>query len=228
MRKTTIFGAIIAALFVGGLSAKSQADVRRFAFTYSWYTTPQGMKELEIWYTQTGSGGRWKGRAELEYGVTDRYTIAPYLLFERADGKTEVKGWKLENRYRFGEAEIGKIMPAAYFEVTKEKGEPYELEGKLILSYHPNADVIVSANLIAERAMAKRKPVEWGYSLGAAFTAERNHWFGGEAFGSFTDKENWIGPTVGYDFGPSRFVATYGVGTDKQGNRLRLVMTWQL
>src|SRR5207244_2414276 len=135
------------------------------------------------------------------YGVTPRWTVAPYLLTKREHGgKFEVEGWRLEQRYRFGERAERQLLPAAYLEVNKEKGEPYELEAKAITSLLFK-DAIWSFNLIAERKLEGGEDVEWGYSTGVA-RLTRVHGFrlGAELFGSFTDRQHFAGPVIGYSF----------------------------
>src|SRR5512139_1261548 len=65
-----------------------QDDERRFTYVYEPETLPAGAMEFENWVTlrtqRTSDVGqenfnRWDLRQELEYGVTDRYTVALYL-----------------------------------------------------------------------------------------------------------------------------------------------------
>ena len=79
--------------FLVGLAAASlcfaaaKADERRFTYTYEPELLPQGAWEFEQWITlrtQRTSGGEvrqgnynlWELREELEYGVTDNYSLS--------------------------------------------------------------------------------------------------------------------------------------------------------
>src|SRR5207247_2241546 len=124
----------VCGLLIAATAISAEAHRRYFTFTYDWFTPARNEKEVELLWTQT-TGGEADGSVEVEYGVTPRWTVAPYLLTKREHGgKFEVEGWRLEQRYRFGEHAQRKLLPAAYLEVNKEKGEPYELEAKAITS----------------------------------------------------------------------------------------------
>src|SRR5215467_15667914 len=71
----------------------ANADERRFTYTYEPETLPEGGAEFEQWVTlrtQRTSGGEvkqgnynlWELREELEYGVTDNYSVSLYLNTE--------------------------------------------------------------------------------------------------------------------------------------------------
>src|SRR5207249_725608 len=128
------------------------AHERYFTYTYDWFTPSRGEREVEAWWTQK-KGGEAAGQIEFEYGLTDRWLAAPYLLFEREHGgEFKLDGWKLEQRYRFGDLAYHKLLPTVYFEVAKEHGEPYELEAKLITSYlFGRRNSVCSTNLTCER-----------------------------------------------------------------------------
>jgi len=76
---------LLIGLLVGGLfSVHTRADERRFSYTYEPETTPAGAMELENWVTLRAGRGesvgqknfnQWDLRQEIEYGVTDRYTL---------------------------------------------------------------------------------------------------------------------------------------------------------
>src|SRR5260221_14100856 len=67
---------------------QSRATERYFGYTYEPETMPKGAMEYEQWVTlragrNTTVGqqnyNKWEIREELEYGVSDRYTVALYL-----------------------------------------------------------------------------------------------------------------------------------------------------
>src|SRR5882724_4239946 len=66
----------------------TSAVERFFTYTYEPETSPQGLLEYEQWITlRAGRNStvgqeqynRWEFRQELEYGVTDNYTLSLYL-----------------------------------------------------------------------------------------------------------------------------------------------------
>src|ERR1043165_9263681 len=82
---------ILIGLLTSGLClAQARADEKRFSYSYEPETLPQGAAEFEQWITlrtQRTKGGdvqqqsynKWELREELEYGVTDNYSISLYL-----------------------------------------------------------------------------------------------------------------------------------------------------
>ncbi len=129
------------------------ATERLFTYTYEPETLPEGGMEFEQWVTlrtQRTKGGsvnqenfnRWELREELEYGVTDRYTVSLYLN-TRADSfrdtttgqdnsSFQFKGISLENRYLVLNPAEHKVGLALYFE-PRFSGEEAELEQRVIL-----------------------------------------------------------------------------------------------
>jgi hypothetical protein len=143
------------ALLCGLWAINGRATERRFTYSYEPETMPQGAMEFEQWITlrtQRASGGTvqqenfnlWEIREELEYGVTDNYTIGVYLNMEAEsfrdvsvspaiDQSTfEFKGISLENRYLvFNPAEHA-VGLTLYLE-PRFSGQEAELEQKIIL-----------------------------------------------------------------------------------------------
>jgi hypothetical protein len=194
MKKTLM--AALATVGALGTSTLAQAHERYFVYTYDWFTPTRFEKEIELHYTQYRNGDAL-GQIEFEYGMTERWAIAPYLLFEKEGDTTKFVGAKLENRYRFGDFALKRILPAAYLEVKKENEEPYEVEAKAIFSYMPSREWIASANLIAEREVESGAETEVGYSFGVSRIFRQNN-VGFEAFGDFSENRHFVGPTVGF------------------------------
>lgn len=191
------YGRLAGLAFLGALGSLATAHEHYFTYTYDWYTPFRFEKELELRYTHF-EGGAGVAELEFEYGVTDRYVVAPYIVFEHEEGKTKFEGWKLEQRLRFGEFAYGRVLPAIYLEVEKENHEAYELEGKLIGTCVPNRNWVLSGNLIASRELESGHDTEWGYALGAARRLTPDNHVGLEAFGEWMDNHHWVGPTFGF------------------------------
>jgi hypothetical protein len=238
----------------------AHADLNRFTYSYGWWTQSKGGREVELYHTQPRSGRQWRNQLELEYGVTDRYLVAPYLIFDRSGGFSDFpgaegggddesgtpvifdpirnprayrySGFKIEQRYRFGEYQYKKLLPAAYLEYAQVKGAKPEAEGKLILQYDPNPTATLALNIIHERRLQGMVKPGWGYTFGAAYLADKKndrYWYGAEALGNWTEKRHWIGPTVGgYVSKNTRLVATYAHATSRNTpDQFRLVATRQ-
>jgi hypothetical protein len=153
MNKTKL---ILMALLAGGLSVlNARADERRFTYTYEPEVLPKGAMEFEQWVTlrtqrtkggavQQGNFNRWQIREELEYGVTDRYTVSLYLNGQATSfkdfsatppastSKTEFSGVSLENRYMVLNPANHTVGLTLYFE-PRFSGDEAELEQKIII-----------------------------------------------------------------------------------------------
>ena len=147
---------ILAALLVSGLALTSaHADERRFTYTYEPEVLPKGAMEFEQWVTlrtqrtkgggvQQGNYNQWEIREELEYGVTDRYSVSLYLNGQAqsfkdfsaapvaSTSKTEFTGVSLENRYMVLNPANHAVGLTLYFE-PRFSGDEAELEQKIII-----------------------------------------------------------------------------------------------
>lgn len=147
--------------FLVGLAAASlcfavaKADERRFTYTYEPELLPQGAWEFEQWITlrtQRTSGGEvrqgnynlWELREELEYGVTDNYSLSLYLntsaeSFRDYSQSPAVNhsdfhfdGISLENRYMALNPANHPIGLTFYLE-PRFSGDEAEIEEKIIV-----------------------------------------------------------------------------------------------
>ncbi len=94
------------------LDCASRADERRFTYTYEPEVLPKGGLEFEQWVTlrtQRTAGGEvqqenynlWEFREELEYGVTDKYSVSLYLNTPSRFRQISILfGWKLWDHSR--------------------------------------------------------------------------------------------------------------------------------
>lgn len=209
--------------------APAQAHKRDFVYTYQWWTPAPGEKEIEPWMTYQPGPGKWEGQLEFEWPVTERWVVAPYLLFEQEAGSGfRTTGWKVEQRYRLGEFAEGKLLPALYAEVKKKDGEPHELEGKLLLSRYDGA-LSTAINLIAKQELAGREKLAFGYAGGVSWAAARRLQVGIEASGSLSKNQHFAGPTVGFDPGPTtRILVGAGLGLNHRSpGRVRMIAEYE-
>ena len=137
-------------LYACVLSQPTRADDRRFTYVYEPETPPAGAMEFENWVTlgtqrskdvgQANYNG-WDLRQELEYGVTDRYSVSLYLN-EKAESYQDPStkenksdfGWdgiSIENRYNVLNPADHAVGLTLYLE-GRYSGEEAELEEKLI------------------------------------------------------------------------------------------------
>ena len=88
---------LVASLLAPFLAAR--ADERLFTYVQEAEVLPKGGLEFEQWLTHrrgkaNGVFAAWDFREELEYGLTDRLTVAGYLNFKstHSEGVTDSKG----------------------------------------------------------------------------------------------------------------------------------------
>ena len=143
-------------LLTGSITLTStRADDRRFTYVYEPEVLPKGAMEFEQWVTlrtqrtkgggvQQGNYNQWELREELEYGVTDRYSVSLYLNGQSrrfkdfsaapvaSTSKTEFTGVSLENRYMLLNPATHAVGLTLYFE-PRFSGHEAELEQKIII-----------------------------------------------------------------------------------------------
>lgn len=180
------------------VSRPAQSHRRDFPFTYDWKQPVKGEREFEL--KSFSSDGTFKQEVELEFGLTNRLMVAPYVVFERErGGSLKYHEWKPETRYQLGDYKTGKILPGLYLEYAKEKGGASELEGKLIFSRYTRKGEDFSLNLIAERALESGAKTGFAYSFGYARPVGKNGArIGGEWIHELKDNHIKAGPTVAF------------------------------
>ncbi len=138
------------AVLAAGMAAL-HADDRRFTYSYEPETLPQGVTEFEQWVTwraqrnaavDQGNFSRFDLREEVEYGVTDNYTVSLYLNnkvehFREVSTASNVSeftfdGISIENRYMVLNPADHAVGLTLYLE-PRFSGVETELEQKVIL-----------------------------------------------------------------------------------------------
>ena len=211
--KRSIAVTVAALAALAACAAPARADERFFAYTYDWFTPEKGDKEAAFWWTQ-GEGGNVDAQLQFEYGVTDRYSVSPFLMVNRAHGGDwEVEGWKLEQRYRFGEYKKDHLLPGAFLAVEKKNHGPWALEGNLITTYEAHQGWVWAGNLIFKGPVEDDADLELGYSTGVSFKVTDRFRAGFELFGQWEPEgEHFAGPAVRYVFDHTSWVvATLGL-----------------
>ena len=140
-----------AIILVFGQTVATQANERRFAYTYEPETMPAGGWELEQWVTLAAGRNstvgqqnyrQWNFRTSLEYGVTDNYTVELYLNSKQERfidpatasrfSRFDFDGLSLENRYLILNPADHPVGLTLYLEPRLADGEA-EIEEKIIL-----------------------------------------------------------------------------------------------
>jgi len=151
MKRSTLTGLLLGVI----LLAEVCADERRFTYIYEPELLPKGAVEFEQWITlrtqrtaagevKQGNFNRWEIREELEYGVTDSYSISLYLNTSAESFRDysqnppsnksdfDFDGFSLENRYQVLNPAEHAIGLTLYLE-PRFSGQEAEVEEKIIL-----------------------------------------------------------------------------------------------
>ena len=147
---------ILMGLLAGGLClAHARADERRFTYSYEPETMPQGGMEFEQWVTlrtqrtqgsqvKQGNYNRWELREELEYGLTDNYSVSLYLNAAAESfrdfnqdppsdrSRFDFQGVSIENRYMVLNPAEHAVGLTLYLE-PRYSGQEAEVEQRIIL-----------------------------------------------------------------------------------------------
>ncbi len=229
----------------------NDAQARGFK-VYGYATPSQSEVELVYWFDHVlqsdatydfagrptilvGKEGLSRHSLELEYGVTDRWTIAGYLDFEDhpAASFEYVQFRAVVSRYRFFEAGERLFDTALYFEYyipNTAYGRSEKLETRLIFE-KTFAPVIVRLNPIFEKALDAPdvdEGVEFEYAVGvyAPMGKVRLGLEGYGALGEFSDWKPWdaqihyLVPAVKFPIGPVDVDFGIGVGLTQASDDL--------
>ena len=148
--------------------AAARGDERLFTYVQEAEVLPKGGLEFEQWLTHRrskadGVFARWDFREELEYGLTDRLSVAGYLNFKstysegvtgRADESVfEFEGISTELKYQLLNPNIKPIGVLLYGEATYN-GHEFELEQKLVLQKNFGEKWVTAFNVTLEEEWA--------------------------------------------------------------------------
>jgi hypothetical protein len=238
---------VLTTAVVLGTAGAAHADLRSFTETYEFATTPAGRTAVEIWHTQ----GRFTNDAsspqfvenilELEHGITDRWDIAFYQVFEQVTGEMDAEAFhfaetKLETRYKLAERGEWPVDTLLYLEVAKEFGESeYELEGKVIGARDFDR-LTVAANAIVEVKVGKdvdETEPEFGWAVGATYEIHPKLRLGAETWGEAEEDELALaaGPAISIAAASNfwvAFTAGFGLTDEAEGFRARAIVGIEL
>jgi hypothetical protein len=217
------------------------AEARDFK-VYGYKTPHQGEVELVYWVENFVKGntqvydyfgktvdkdGLWRHTVEVEYGVTDRWTLAYYADFEQPSGKDfeYVQSRAVFLRYRLFEAGERFFDPAIYLEYyvpRKSYSAKEKLEARIILEKNVGL-VQVKLNPILEKNLSSsdvEEGLEFEYAMGVYLKGFERITPGIEFYGgmgeigslkSLPDQEHFVFPTLKVDL-PFHVGVETGVG----------------
>ena len=151
-------------------AAAVRGDERLFGYVEEAEVLPKGGREFEQWLTHRrdkadGVFARWDFREELEYGLTDRMSVAGYLNFKNThiEGVTglanedsfKFEGIATELKYQVLNPNTKPLGLLLYGEATYN-GDEFELEEKLVLQKNLGEKWVTAFNVTLEE--------EWGFT----------------------------------------------------------------
>ncbi len=229
-----IFLLVICAQFLG--ISLAYADRRSYVWTYEYMTMPKGMWELETYVTTEVPNMRKsnintiKPQLELEYGITDRWDVAMYQMWEFQNNRnkkdvSEYKGFKLRTRYKIGEKGKFFVDPLLYFEYIRDDdfSKPNVGEVKLVLA-KDIGDFNVSYNQIVKRNLDRRGKTDHEYATGMSYAFTPRLRVGFESKGNYSKEKFALGPTVSYTFKKAFIALGAAFGLNKRTDDLQTRM----
>lgn len=248
--RTTLLSLVVAAVTLG--TPGGLASDRLFTYTYEPEGMPKGAAEFEQWVTLRTQRSRhvgqenfnrWELREELEYGVTDHYTIDLYLNTKaesfrdpatgRDESAFEFAGISVANRFLLLNPATHPVGLTLYLEPTFS-GEEAAFEQKLIFGQR-HGSWKWALNLIHETEWEDNfheTVGEFEATLGVSRELTKNWWLGLEVrnINEMPDYREWessalyAGPALHYrreNWWATLTVLPQVWGKDYDGNRDR-------
>lgn len=187
--------AALAVLFA--VAGPAGASTRDFPFTYDWQPPFRGEREVAYHLGYFENGRAWKHALELEYGVTERFSVAPYILFNsEGSGGLRYDAVLLETRYSFGTRADGRWLPGLYLELERPGTGNAEVEGKIILTRYGASGEDLSANYIVGLALGRGEQANHSWSVAYARSMGGAAKVGIEAIHDISGGRLNVGPTL--------------------------------
>ncbi len=203
---------------IPSVSVSAKADVRDFPFTYEWFQNSKGERELAYHLEYLQRASAFKHELEYEYGVTKRFSVAPYIVFKHGDGRSlHFDAVKLETRYQLGDYKPNRVLAGLYLEVEQAEREALELEGKLILSHYDRHGGNLSFNFILHRQFGSGTDLEPSYSLGYARNLKGDVRGGVELIHDLNSGRINGGPVASFNLGNIHIATGYAFPLSRNG-----------
>lgn len=171
-----------------------------FPFTYDWHQAAPGEKEIEAHTTYSKSDTSLEEEVEFEYGISERFSIAPYAVFERGPGETlHYSGYQVEARYKLVPYKTNRILSGLYEEYAKPKDSGAQLESRIVLSRFGNDGSDLSFNYVLVNDFTSDPTYEKTYSVGYAVPIGKTKYDirgGGEWIHNISDGRINLGPVL--------------------------------
>lgn len=220
--------AMVLAILAQGMAVR--ADRRDFAFTYDWMQPARSEKEIALHLDYAARSGLWKQELEGEVGITERWSIAPYLVFEGGGGRGDrLEAVKVEVRRQLGAFAANRLLPGLYLELEKPMEEPAEAELRLIASMYDGQGGDVSLNVTASGPLGRSAPWNHGYSIAAVRPVRGGAKAGLEWQHDLSASQMLLGPTLAGPVGEAWGVLGYAFPVRGRGNsgHVRLIIQHQ-
>jgi len=205
------------------------AHKRDFVWTYEWFTPAKIEREIEFVATSKPESHQTQAQVEFEFGVTERWVVAPYFVHETEKGEPAMNGVKLEQRYRFGDFKRYRLLPSAYLELKKMAREDYEGEAKGIVSY-VGRNFNFAANLIVSKKLVAGAKKDAAYAAGWSTRLSNDIIGGVEVFGGLNEANPAAGPTFCFDLSGSQRInlgVAFGLNEKAQDLSARVIYEYE-
>ncbi len=220
---------LLVSILLAACTVPARAHLRNYLDTYGYPTLERGRMEVELWTDwrePDHADGFWFHQTELEFGVTDRYTVGLYGIFIDGQGFSAAK---LENRYRLAEKGEWPLDTALYLEFVKANGDKAEdeIEGKVILSkdigrWNISANPILEMERETEPSGEKEWELESALAIGAAYDHFWSRVTPGLEF-FLAENQTRVTPGLYIDLTPNiRFNIGAGIGLEKAADDLQI------
>ncbi len=202
-------GAAIVIAALASTVSPASSDNRDFPFTYSYQQEARGEHEIAYHIEATPRLNHLVHELEFEYGITSRFSIAPYLKFQQGDGRSmHFDAGKVEMRGRLGNFGYNRLLVGLYLELEQPVREPLEIEGRAIFSSYSRRGANLSLNYVLTRQLATGAQNSHVYSVGYAVPTGQTGLRGGlEWIHELATGKINAGPDASYTFGTGIHVA---------------------
>jgi len=182
----------------------SNADQRRYVWTYQFSIMDKGKAEIEQYTTfeilKTDSieaTTKTQLQVEAEIGMNENYDFSIYQVFsQNPSGNLVYDGFKLRSRYLLAKKDNFIFDPLIYLEYTTNPNfSKHEIEAKLIMAKDAG-DFNFSVNPIFKFEYDEEWNFSVEYAIGASYTFGRLLDLSIEAKGS--KNSHYIGPTISH------------------------------
>jgi hypothetical protein len=231
MKNIVIAGMICVALAAAAQTAG--ADQRGYVWTYEYLTLAKDSAEIEYYHTavtkdkQKNSNSEQTQQVELEYGITDRFDVGLYQVYEQKGTSRSIHygGTKVRIRYRIAERGQLPVDVLLYAEHQEKVDEKDLFEGKIILA-KDIGDLNIAYNQVYKETYAGGDSAAHSYNAGVNYEIVPWLRFGIESKGNFRKDTFSAGPTISWIGGRiwANLGAVYGLNDRTNDQEVRFLL----